>query len=227
MNLTYDITTVLANFDALNPVLLVSYGLTLACFVVYYIAAIIKGFKDKHCGMPWQTNMWNMSNDFLFVFLGFPYWWTEGLQTNHWFTHIIWVGMVAWFAAELICHWQTIKWDLGEIFPHAKKRSNAIACYIGAQVVFVACYYWIWSSIDILHAVRAAVPLGAQLDQGCVGRCAVGRPHRAGCLVVLRDTGDGPGVGHDLHVLLRRLRRCSGHRQPVEVLPVKKAGVNG
>ena len=120
MNLTYDITTVLANFDALNPVLLVSYGLTLACFVVYYIAAIIKGFKDKHCGMPWQTNMWNMSNDFLFVFLGFPYWWTEGLQTNHWFTHIIWVGMVAWFAAELICHWQTIKWDLGEIFPHAK-----------------------------------------------------------------------------------------------------------
>ena len=65
-----------------------------------------------------------------------------------WDRCIIWVGMVAWFAAELICHWQTIKWDLGEIFPHAKKRSNAIACYIGAQVVFVACYYWIWSSID-------------------------------------------------------------------------------
>ena len=56
MNLTYNITTVLANFDALDPVLLVSYGLTLACFVVYYIAAIVKGFKDKHCGMPWQTN---------------------------------------------------------------------------------------------------------------------------------------------------------------------------
>ena len=148
VNLTYNITTVLANFDALNPVLLVSYGLTLACFVVYYIAAIVKGFKDKHCGMPWQTNMWNMSNDFLFVFLGFPYWWTEGLQTNHWFTHVIWVGMVAWFAAELICHWQAIRWDLGEIFPHAKKRSTAIACYVGAQVVFVACYYWIWSSID-------------------------------------------------------------------------------
>lgn len=148
MGLGYDITTVLGNFDAHDPMLLASYALTLLCFVIYYIAAIIKGFREKHCGMPWQTNMWNMSNDFLFVFLGFPYWWTPGLQTNHWFTHIIWVGMVAWFVAELITHYQACKWDMREIFPNAKSRKQAIAMYAGAQVVFIACYYWLWSAID-------------------------------------------------------------------------------
>ncbi len=148
MGMGYSIDVVLGNFDAFNPVLLAGYAITMACFVIYYIAAIIRGFKEKHCGMPWQTNMWNMSNDFLFVFLGFPYWWTPGLQTNHWFTHIIWVGMVAWFVAELITHWQAYKWDLGEIFPRAKSHSQAVLMYVGAQVVFIACYYWLWSAID-------------------------------------------------------------------------------
>jgi uncharacterized membrane protein (UPF0136 family) len=148
MNLGYSTETVLGNFDAMHPVLLVSYALVLFCFVLYYIFAIIKGFKDKRSGMPWQTNMWNMSNDFCFVFLGFPYWWTPGLVTNHWFTHIIWVGMVAWFIAEIIVHFQAIKWDMDDMFPHAKSKRNAILLYIGTQIVVISFYYWLWATIN-------------------------------------------------------------------------------
>lgn len=148
MGFGYDITTVLANFDSFNPLLLITYAITLGGFVVFYIAAIIKGFKEKHCGMPWQCNMWNMSNDFLFVFLGYKYWWTPGLQTNHWFTHIIWFGMVAWFIAELITHYQSMKWDIHEIFPNVKDKRVGWALYVGVQLVFIAYYYWLWSIID-------------------------------------------------------------------------------
>ena len=148
MGMGYNVTTVLANFDAFRPVLLISYALTLAAFVVYYIAAIIKGFREKHCGMPWQCNMWNMSNDFLFVFPGFKYWWTPGLETNHWFTHIIWAGMVAWFIAELITHYQAMKWDMKEIFPNVQNKHTAWALYVGVQLVFIAYYHWLWSAID-------------------------------------------------------------------------------
>jgi len=157
MGMGYDITTVLANFDAFNIKLLISYGITLAAFVVYYIAAIIRRFYEKHCGMPWQCNMWNMSNDFLFVFLGYKYWWTPGLETNHWFTHIIWAGMVAWFIAELITHYQAMKWDIHEIFPNVKDKRVGWALYVGVQLVFITYYYWLWSAItDPLAQVMIA-----------------------------------------------------------------------
>lgn len=165
MDMGYTAETVLGHFSALEPVLLISYAVTMLCFVIYYIAAIIKGFKEKHCGMPWQTNMWNMSNDFCFVFLGFPFWFTPGLVTNHWFTHIIWVGMVLWFIAELICHWQAIKWDLKEVFPRAKKRSTAILLYIGAQIVVVGLYYWLWVTINdpLVQIMIATTVVGCTL----------------------------------------------------------------
>lgn len=148
MGLTYSVTVALGNFSAFKLSLLIPYGITFAAFVIYYIAAIIKGFRDKHSGMPWQTNMWNMANDFCFVFLGFSFWWTPGLETNHWFTHIIWAGMVAWFAAEIILHVQAAKWDMDEIFPHTQKRSTRIIFYVLIQVIFIACYYWVWTSIN-------------------------------------------------------------------------------
>lgn len=165
MDMGYTVETVLGHFNDFDPVLLASYAVTMLCFVIYYIAAIIRGFKEKHCGMPWQTNMWNMSNDFCFVFLGFALWWTPGLATNHWFTHIIWVGMVLWFIAELITHWQSIKWDLDEIFPRAKKRSTAIALYIGAQVVVVGLYYWLWVTINdpLVQIMIATTVVGCTL----------------------------------------------------------------
>lgn len=148
MGYGYDIMEVLARFDSLDPVLLASYAVTLACFVVYYVASLVKGFREKHCGMPWQVNMWNMSNDFLFVFVGFPLWWTPGLPTNHWTMHVIWVGMVLWFFAELATHVQSCKWDIHEIFPHVKKHSHGVIFYVLTQLVFISCYYWIWSAID-------------------------------------------------------------------------------
>ncbi len=165
MGFYYSIDTVLANFNSFDPVLLISYALTLAMFVVYYIAAIIKGFRDKHCGMPWQVNMWNMSNDFLFVFLGYKYWWTPGLQTNHWFTHIIWFGMVAWFIAELITHYQAIKWDLNEIMPHVKDKRLATCGYVGLQIVFISAYYWLWSAIEdpLVQVMIATTVVGCTL----------------------------------------------------------------
>lgn len=108
--------------------------------------------------------MWNMSNDFRFVFLGLPFWFTPGLVTNHWFTHVIRVGMVLWFIAELICHWQAIKWDLRSI-PTRKKRSTAILLYIGAQIVVVGLYYWLWVTINdpLVQIMIATTVVGCTL----------------------------------------------------------------
>lgn len=180
MGLFYSTGIVLGNFNAFNPILLAAYGVTFLCFVIYYAAAIVRGFKDKHAGMPWQTNMWNMSNDFCFVFLGFSSWWTPGLETNHWFTHIIWIGMVFWFAAEIIVHYQACKWDLKEIFPNLDKRSNGIILYLLAQVVFVAAYYWMWSAI--------ADPLVQIMIATTIAGCTVFVPE------MLRDRGSVKGI---------------------------------
>lgn len=165
MDMGYSAAEVISRFNSFDPVLIVSYAITLACFVIYYIAAIIKGLKDQKGGMPWQTNMWNISNDFCFVFLGFSLWWMPGLVTNHWFTHIIWVGMVLWFAAEFITHFQTMKWDLHEIFPHAKSKRNAVICYIAVQVGVVGLYYWLWYSINdsLVQIMIASTVVGCTL----------------------------------------------------------------
>lgn len=148
MGLGYSTTLALSRIDAGLPLVMGGFGIAFACFAIWYIVVIIKGFKDKHVGMPWQANMWNFANDFCFVFVGFGNIWTPGLETNHWFMHLQWFGMAVWFIAEIIVHVQTIKWDIHEVFPHVQKKSTAIVLYCLAEICFVALYAWLLAVID-------------------------------------------------------------------------------
>lgn len=144
----YDLEAVLAKFDAFYPPLIIGYIVTMVCFYLYYWKSIRQGFKDQCSGMPWQTNMYNFANDFVYV-AAFWNWFNPASETHHWITMFMWVGLLIWFIFEFVVHYQTIKWDLQtEIFPHAKSRRNALLMYWGVQACFIAGYAFIWSLLD-------------------------------------------------------------------------------
>ncbi len=148
MGFHYEVADVLAAYDNFYPPLIIGMVIAMIVFFWYYVRGIIQGFRDKCGGMPWQTNMWNFSNDIIFV-AGFWSWFNPDSPTHHWTTIILWTGMVIWFIMEFIVHYQSIKWDLQtEIFPHIKKRRNAIWMYWGVQACFVAAYAFFWSILD-------------------------------------------------------------------------------
>lgn len=162
MHYHYDVATVLANFDALYPPLICGLLITMACFYWYYWKGVRQGFKDHCSGMPWQTNMYNFANDFVYVF-AFWSWFNPASETHHWSSIVLWVGLLIWFIFEFIVHYQTIKWDLQtEIFPNAKNRRNAIAMYWGVQACFVAGYAFIWSMLDdpLVHCMFITTYVG-------------------------------------------------------------------
>lgn len=148
MGLHYSLDVYLANLNELYLPVYIGWIIAMICFYIYYMACILRARRDKRCGMPWQANMWNFANDFVYV-VSFSSWWNPSSPTHHWVTMFLWVGLVIWFIMEFIVHYQTIKYDLTtEMFPHAKSKSTALLMYWGVQVCFVAGYWFIWSMMD-------------------------------------------------------------------------------
>ncbi len=148
MGLHYDLYTALGNVDSWSPRYFIGLGLIFICFFSYYAFSVYQAKKDKAGGMPWQTNMYNFANDFVYV-AGFSTWFSKTSPTHHWITMFLWVGLLAWFILEGVVHYQTIKYDLQtEIFPNAKNRRNALLMYWGVQTVFVAGYWYLWSVME-------------------------------------------------------------------------------
>lgn len=144
----YSLVTALYNVDTWNVRYFIGLGLIFVCFFAYYALAVKQGKKDKAAGMPWQTNMYNFANDFVYV-AGFTSWFSKHSPTHHWITMFLWVGLLAWFILEGVVHYQTIKYDLQtEIFPHARSRRNALLMYWGVQIVFIAGYWYLWAVMD-------------------------------------------------------------------------------
>jgi len=148
MGITYNLETALNNVDNWNIRYWIGLGLIGVCFYCYYWFSIRQGRKDKASGMPWQTNMYNFANDFVYI-IGFSSWFSKSSPTHHWITMVLWVGLVIWWGMELIVHYQAIKYDLmTEIFPHAQSKRNAILMYIGVQICFIAGYWYLWTVMD-------------------------------------------------------------------------------
>ncbi|MGN0446647.1 MAG: hypothetical protein ACI4IA_08855 [Acutalibacteraceae bacterium] len=144
----YSLQTALHNVDHWNIRYFLGLALIGICFYCYYWFSIKQARKDKASGMPWQTNMYNFANDFVFV-VGFSNWFSKNSPTHHWIQMALWVGLVLWFIMEIVVHVQTIRYDLTtEIFPHAKSRRNALLMYWGVQIVFIAGYWYLWSVME-------------------------------------------------------------------------------
>lgn len=145
MGYFYDLDVYLGRLNEPYYPVYIGWIIAMICFYWYYYKSLRQGFKDKCGGMPWQTNMWNFANDFVYV-VGFSRWFSNTSPTHHWATEFLWFGLVAWFLMEFVAHYQSIKWDLQtEIFPHAKSRKNAILMYVGVQLCFIAAYGFLWS----------------------------------------------------------------------------------
>ncbi|MDO4544808.1 MAG: hypothetical protein Q4C25_01500 [Bacillota bacterium] len=148
MGLHYSLEVYLSRLDSWYLPVYIGWGIAMVCFYIYYWKGIRYGQKHKCSGMPWQTNMWNFANDFVYV-AGFSRWFGELSPTHHWFSEFLWFGLVAWFAMEFIVHYQAIKYDLmTEMFPHAKSRKNALFMYAGIQICFIAGYWFLWSVME-------------------------------------------------------------------------------
>ena len=114
-------------------------------FLLYYTEALRLGHKHRAAGIRWQTNMWNMANDIMFVMAAVN-WLSSDSPTHHWLTVLQWVGMSCWFFMELAVHLQIIKYELPGIFPSVTNKTGAIALYILVQLCFIVGY-------GFLHAV--------------------------------------------------------------------------
>ncbi len=146
MGYFYDLNVYMDKLDNWSIPVYAGWIIAMICFYWYYYKSLRQGFKDKCGGMPWQTNMWNFANDFIYVIPGFARWWSPNSPTHHWVTIFLWFGLVVWFGMEFVAHYQSIKWDLQtEIFPHAKSRKQAILMYCGVQLGFIAAYAYLWS----------------------------------------------------------------------------------
>ena len=66
----------------------IGWLIAMICFYWYYYKSLRQGFKDKCGGMPWQTNMWNFANDFVYV-VGFSRWFSKTSPTHHWVTEFL------------------------------------------------------------------------------------------------------------------------------------------
>lgn len=148
MGLHYALATYLGRLDDWYLPVYIGWGIAMVCFYWYYFKGIRVGFKHKTAGMSWQSNMWNMANDFVYVVPGFTRWWNHDSPTHHWFTIFLWFGLVVWFAMEFIVHYQAIKYDLDDMFPNAKSRNNRLLMYWGIQLCFVAAYAFLWSVME-------------------------------------------------------------------------------
>ncbi len=148
MGFHYSLDVYLGRLDDWFLPVYIGWGIAMACFYWFYYKSIRMGFAHKCSGMSWQCNMWNFANDFVYV-VGFDRWFNTLSPTHHWFTMFLWVGLVIWFGMEFVAHYQCIKYDLRtEIFPHAKSFRNALLMYIGVQICFIACYWFLWSVLE-------------------------------------------------------------------------------
>jgi len=129
-------------WDTLNLRFVVGLFIGSVCFFIYYIEAVRCGLRDKCAGIPWQTNMYNVAHDSIYL-LSFASWFTPGLATNQFLTHAMWFGIILWLAMEMVVHYQTLKWSRDEVFPMLKDRSKFVPVYLGCQVFIWLMMMWL------------------------------------------------------------------------------------
>jgi hypothetical protein len=134
-------------WEAGNPRFLIGLFVGSLCFYIYYFEGVRCGLRDKCAGIPWQTNMFNVGHDSIYV-LSFASWFTPGLATNQFLTQAMWYGILFWLAMEMVVHYQTLKWSRDELFPMLKDRSKFVAVYLFCQAFIWLLVMWLKVTLD-------------------------------------------------------------------------------
>ncbi|MGQ0625655.1 MAG: hypothetical protein ACT4PP_13540 [Sporichthyaceae bacterium] len=143
--MSYDAAGVFEVLDDADVRAYLGIGITAVCFYIQYVTDIRVGFRQRtHC-TPVAANMWNFADDIVYLSL-FSHWFGGG-EYDHWFTRALWFGLAIWLIAELIVHYQTITYSLGELFPGLARR-DALAVYLGAQAALIAALLYLRELIE-------------------------------------------------------------------------------
>jgi hypothetical protein len=141
----YDPQEVFRALDSIDVRVLIGLALASAGYYVQYIANVRTGFRDRKHATPVAANMWNFADDLTYVLM-FDRWFNDE-RYSHWFTHVMWFGLLAWVVMETITHYQTIKYSLADLFP-GLSRPLALGLYVGCQLSLLAVFAFLVATLD-------------------------------------------------------------------------------
>lgn len=146
-DLGYSAGDIATAWDTMNPRFVIGLFIGSLCFYIYYFEGVRCGLRDKCAGIPWQTNMYNVAHDSIYV-LSYASWFGSGLDTNQFLSQAMWYGIIAWLAMEMVVHYQTLKWSRDEIFPMLKDRALFLPVYVGCQMFIWLMVMWLKVTLD-------------------------------------------------------------------------------
>ncbi len=119
-------------------------------WTITYILLIYRGFKDKTCGMPLFVLGLNISWEFIFGFMGEPFFSADsvlGVSVGHTFSQRF--DDILWFVFDCILMYLKIKYGKDEYklaMPHAPEKFFPIYIFLQVAVSFcavlMAVYEW-------------------------------------------------------------------------------------